>query len=80
MSERNQLPAPATAIDMYLNDIAQSLRDLVDLVTAPQPEPAEELTELRESAAKSKPRRKPAHRDEVRADDDVLRPDQAEGE
>lgn len=78
MINRSQLPTPATAIDMYLNDIAQSLRDLVDLVTAPalQPPVAEELVELREPEAKAgKGKRKPSHRDEPRDDDDVLRPD-----
>lgn len=76
MSERTKLPAPATAIDMYLADMAQSLRDLVDLLTPePQPDPAE-TEELREPAAdaaatsenpKSK-RRKPT-RDELQAAD-----------
>lgn len=81
MNERDPLPAPATAIDMYLHDIAQSLRDLVDLATpAPQPEPDPELAELREPARASKPKRKPGHRDEAREGDDVLRPDQLEQE
>lgn len=81
MNDRNPLPAPATAIDMYLHDIAQSLRNLVDLATpAPEPPAADDVTELREPARASKPKRKPSHRDEPREDDDVLRPDQAEQE
>lgn len=86
MSKHHALPEPATAIDMYLHDMALSLRDLVRLATPSVLGQAEaETVELREPAQpepteppKPASRRKPAHRDEAREGDDVLRPERVE--
>jgi hypothetical protein len=76
MTDRTPLPTPATAIDMYLNDIALSLRIVADLVTASQePEPAPPsdtaaaVTELREPEppATAPARRKTVTRDDLQA-------------
>jgi len=68
---------------MYLHDIALSLRDLVRLATpSVLAQPEAETVELREPAQPEQPkpasRRKPAHRDETREGDDVLRPERVE--
>lgn len=75
---RQDLPTPATAVDMYLHDMAISLRGLNDLfgviAQQPEPQPAPETVELREPAPtsevpKSTAKRKASHRDELQAQD-----------
>jgi hypothetical protein len=57
VTERGPLPAPVSYQDIYLHDIARSLRELAAALAQTKPAPDEGLMELREPApAKPKPR------------------------
>lgn len=58
--ERPDLLQPASQLDIYLHDIALSLRALVDLVTAatiPAVTPQPDALDLREPAPAAQPKR-----------------------